>query len=372
MGNNKEINLARKGIEELIAYVPGKPVEEVAREYGISEIIKLASNENPLGTSPKAVAAMQQVINSVYMYPEGSSPALRERIAENYGIEKDMVIFGNGADNILLLIAQAFINEGDEVIIGDPTFSVYETTTKIMGGRVIKVPLKNFTYDLAGIKGKITEKTKIIYICNPNNPTGTIVYQDEIAQFMSAVPENCLVVFDEAYAEFAQKGNFPQTIQFVKDQRNVLIVRTFSKVYGLAGVRVGYAVGPRHLLQILNKVVEPFPVNKFAQAGALGALEDQEFLNEVLQVTEEGKKYLYQELTKMRMTYAPSFTNFVFVDLKRDAQEITQKLIERGIIIRPGHIWGLPTCARITIGTMSQNKKLIESLREIVKEYDKK
>ncbi|MCR6544097.1 histidinol-phosphate transaminase [Dehalobacterium formicoaceticum] len=368
MENKAEINLARKGIEKLIAYVPGKPVEEVAREYGITEIVKLASNENPLGTSPKALAAMQQILPSVYMYPEGSSPALRERIAANYGIESDMVIFGNGADNILLLIAQAFINEGDEVIIGDPTFSVYETTTRIMGGRVLKVPLKNFTYDLAGIKGKISEKTKIIYICNPNNPTGTIVYQDEVAEFMASVPENCIVVFDEAYAEFAQKTNFPQTIQLVKEQRNVLIVRTFSKVYGLAGVRVGYAVGPKHLLGVLNKVVEPFPVNKVAQAGALGALEDQEFLDEVMRVTEVGKKYLYQEFTKMKMTYAPTFTNFVLVDFKRDAEVITKKLLERGIIIRPGQIWQLPTCARITIGTMAQNEKLIAALKEIIKE----
>jgi len=361
-------NLARQGIDDLIAYVPGKPMEEVQKEYGLTEIIKLASNENPLGTSPKALLAMQQALGDTNLYPEGSSRKLREKVAAKYGINEDMVIFSNGADNILLLIAQGFISEGDEVIIGDPTFSVYETAVRIMGGKLIKVPLYNLTYDLSAIAKKITEKTKLIFICNPNNPTGTIVTEEEVAGFMDMVPTDCVVVFDEAYAEFVGEKSYPQTIKYVKAQRNVLIVRTLSKVFGLAGVRVGYAVGPEHMINILRKVVEPFPVNRIAQAGGLAALEDTEFLNKVLSVTEEGRQYLYQEFTKLGMKYTPSNTNFIFVDLGMDAQVVFKKLLERGVIIRPGNIWNLPNHARITIGTMEQNEKFIKALKEVVNE----
>lgn len=358
---------ARNGINELIAYVPGKPVEEVVKEYGVTEIIMLAANENPLGTSPKAKEMMQQMISNVYMYPEGSSFALREKIAANYGINDNMVILGNGADNILFMIAQAFVNQGDEVIIGDPTFSVYETTTLIMGGNVVKVPLKDFTYDLSALAERITDKTKLIFVCNPNNPTGTIVSEEEVAKFMDVVPKDCIVVFDEAYLEYVDSSDFPKTIKYVNEQRNVLIVRTLSKVYGLAGLRVGYAVGPEYLIHVLRKVVEPFPVNRMAQAGALGALDDNEFLETVLSVTKEGKEYLIKEFTKLGMAYAPSQTNFVFVDLGVDAQEVAKELLKEGIIIRPGNIWDLPTFARITIGTLKQNEKLIQALTKIIK-----
>lgn len=358
--------LARKGIDELIAYIPGKPMEEVQQEYGLTEIIKMASNENPVGTSPKAIEAMIQALRDTNLYPEGSSRKLRQRVAANFGIDENMVIFSNGADNILALIGQGFIDEGDEVIIGDPTFSVYETVTKIMGGKIIKVPLKEFTYDLTAIAQKITNKTKLIFICNPNNPTGTIVTEEETARFMELVPEHCVVVFDEAYAEFVGDKSYPQTIKYVKAQRNVLIVRTLSKLYGLAGIRVGYAIGPEQLMDILRKVVEPFPVNRLAQAGGLAALDDTEFLQKVVSLTEQGRQYLYQEFTKMGMAYALSNTNFILVNLGLDAQTVFKELLKKGIIIRPGNIWGLSTYARITIGTMEQNEKLIKALNEIV------
>lgn len=359
--------LARRGIDELIAYVPGKPMEEVQKEYGLTEIIKLASNENPLGTSPKALEAMQQALSGTNLYPEGSSRKLRQKVADKFGIHESMVIFSNGADNILLLIAQGFINEGDEVIIGDPTFSVYETATKIMGGHIVKVPLKNLTYDLAAIAEKITDKTKLIFVCNPNNPTGTLVTEEQVARLMEKVPEHCAVVFDEAYAEFVGDKDYPQTIQYVHGQRNVLIVRTLSKIFGLAGVRVGYAMGPEHMIEVLRKVTEPFPVNRLAQAGGLAALDDQEFLHKVLEVTAQGKQYLYQEFSKLGLSYAPSHTNFIFVDLGMDSQVVFKKLLEQGIIIRPGNIWDLPTYARITVGTMEQNEKFIKALTEVIK-----
>jgi len=365
MGDTTGTNLARHGINDLIAYVPGKPVEEVKREYGLSEIIKLASNENPLGTSPKALEAMKQAINDCCLYPEGSSIMLRQKVAASFGINEDMVIFGNGADNILLMIAQSFINEGEEVIIGDPTFSVYETVTRIMGGKVVKVPLQGYTHDLPSITEKINEKTKIVFVCNPNNPTGTIVTEEQVERFMDLVPSRCVVVFDEAYAEFVNQQHYPQTIKYIQEQKNVLLVRTFSKIFGLAGVRVGYAVGPKHLIDILRKVVEPFPVNRLAQAGALAALDDTEFVHKVLEVNQKGREYLYEQFSQLDMPYCPSQTNFIFVNLGMDSQYVFKKLLEKGIVIRPGNIWSLPDFARITIGTMEQNEKLIAALTEI-------
>ncbi|ATW27490.1 histidinol-phosphate transaminase [Candidatus Formimonas warabiya] len=360
--------LARRGIDGLAAYVPGKPVEEAIREYGLKEMIRLASNENPLGTSPKALEAMKQALDDAYLYPEGSSTELRRKVAATFGIEADMVIFGNGADNILLMIAQAFIDEDDEVIVGDPTFSVYETVTRIMGGRVVKVPLRDFTYDLSAIVRKITPQTKLIFVCNPNNPTGSLVTEKEVAQFMDQVPAHCVVVFDEAYAEFVQERNYPQTIRYIHHQKNVLMVRTLSKIFGLAGVRIGYALGPQKLINVLCKVAEPFPVNRVAQAGGLAALDDGEFVKRVLEVNEEGKHYLYEQFSQLGMSYVPSHTNFVFVHLGMDGKLAFQKLWEKGIVIRPGDIWNLPEFSRITIGTAEQNEKLVKALAMIKKE----
>jgi histidinol-phosphate aminotransferase len=239
-------------------------------EYGLDEIIRLAFNENPLGTSPKAAEAMKRAVDDIYMYPEGSSIMLRRKVAANFGINEDMVIFGNGADNILLLIAQAFVNEGEEIIIGDPTFSVYETVCTIMGGTIVKVPLKDFTYDLTAIFQKITEKTKLIFICNPNNPTGTIVTEEQVARFMEGVPSRCVVIFDEAYAEFAGEEIIPGRYHMCMKKEMCLMIRTLSKVFGLAGARVGYAIGPKHLMDIMRKVVEPFPVNRLGSGRGTG------------------------------------------------------------------------------------------------------
>lgn len=360
------IKLARSGIQVLKEYIPGKPIEEVKREYGLDEIIKMASNENPFGPSPKAVEAMIKAINNVNLYPEGSSLMLRQKIAGNFGINEDMVILANGADNVLGLIAQATVNEGDEVVMGDPTFAAYETRTRIMGGLPVKVPLKNFTYDLPAVAKKITSKTKLVFVCNPNNPTGTIVNREEVEDFMNAVPHECIVVFDEAYGEFVSPNIYPQTIKYIQDQRNVMMVRTFSKLFGLAGLRVGYAVGPKHLMSMLRKVVEPFPVNRLAQSGALAAIDDHEFSDKVLAENEKGKKYLYQQFSKMKMAYCPSYTNFIFVDLGMDGQLVFTKLLEQGIIIRPGGLWHYPQFARITIGTWDQNEKLIQALKKII------
>jgi len=365
MEEMKGTKLARRGINDLIEYIPGKPVEEVKKEYGLTQIIKLASNENPLGTSPKAIEAMKRAVEDAYIYPEGSSRSLRQRIASTYKIDEDMVILSNGADNILTIISHAFLNDGEEVIMGDPSFSVYETVTKIMGGVVIKVALTDFTYDLPSIAGRISDKTKLIFICNPNNPTGTIVTQEQVERFMESIPSHCIVIFDEAYAEFADKNSYPQTIKYVFDQRNVIIVRTFSKLYGLAGIRVGYAIAPKSLISTLRKVVEPFPVNRIAQAGALAAYDDADFIEKVLKVNEKGKKYLFAQLPQLGMTCVPTAANFILVNLGMDSKFVFQRLLEQGVVIRPGGIWGLPEYARITIGTQEDNEKLINALKNI-------
>lgn len=360
-------NLARYQLEQVPLDLPGKPMEMIQEEMGLKEVFSLAANENCLGTSPKALKAMKQAVDNSFKYPDRGSLLLRQKVASMLEIDDDMVLFANGADNIITLISLAFVNEGDEVIVGDPSFFVYDTVTQIMGGKLVKVPLRNFTYDLPGIVERITEKTKVVIVCNPNNPTGTIVTEEQVADFMEKVPPRCVVIFDQAYEEFVDEKRYPQTVKYIHENRNVLLVRTFSKLYGLAGARVGYAAGPKHLIEILRKVVEYFPVNRLAQAGALAALDDGEFVEKVLEVNKQGKKYLYQEFSKLDMTYIPSHTNFIFVNLGMDSQMVAKKLLEQGIFIASGYTWNLPEFARITIGKPETNKKLIQELKKLKK-----
>ena len=355
----------RKGILELAPYVPGKPIEEVQSEYGLSEVIKMASNENPLGPSPKALASIKREVRKAHLYPEGSCKALRREMSKRLGIEEEMVTFSNGVDNLLSMVANAFINEGDEIVMADPTFFVYTTVSKIMGGLPVYVKLKNGVHDLEAMSDVVNHKTKLIFICNPNNPTGTIVKRKGLDDFLSKLPEQSLLILDEAYIEFASDQNCPDGLQYIKEGHPVIALRTFSKLYGLAALRIGYALGCRELIAALNSVREPFPVSRVAQAGALAALADEPFKKKVLRNNERGKAYLYKEFGKMGLPYLPSHANFVLVDLKRDSQEIFKLLLQEGIIIRPGHLWNYPTCARITIGTAEENRRFIKALRKL-------
>lgn len=359
---------ARKGILELALYVPGKPVEEVQREYNLKEVAKLASNENPLGSSPKALEAIREELERVFMYPEGSSPALRAALAAKYGVDESQIVVGTGGDQVIAMVAEAFLNEGDEVIVPVPSFKTFETATVIMGGRLVGVPVNQETLglDLEAMLGAITDRTKIIFLCNPNNPTGTIVRRPEVEDFLSRVPARCLVVFDEAYFEYVDDPQYPDGIGYVKQEKNVVVIRTFSKVYGLAGLRIGYAVGPKAVIDILARVLPPFPANRLAQAGALAALSDDDFTREVLRVNQEGRAYLLDEFTKLGMVCAESHANFIFVDVKHDAAKLNTKLLPRGFILRPGGGWGRPTSFRVTIGTMEENRKLIAALKELI------
>ena len=355
---------SRKGILDIEPYVPGKPIEEVQAELGLSEIAKMASNENPLGPSPKAIAAMETELKNVNLYPEGSCTLLRREMSKRLSIDEDMITFSNGADNCILLVANAFINEGDEVLMADMTFFVYKTVTKIMGGELVYASLRDYVHDLESMKKKIGPRTKLVFVCNPNNPTGTIVRKNELDDFVSNLPENTILVLDEAYFEFVSDEDYPNSLDYIREGYNVISLRTLSKLYGIAGLRIGYAMGCKELIEALNRVREPFPVSRIAQAGALAALEDEEFKEKVLRNNDEGKDYLYEEFEKMGLPYTPSYTNFVFVDLGRDSGGIFESLLKEGVIIRPGHLWNYPTFARVTIGTMEENQKFIGALKK--------
>jgi histidinol-phosphate aminotransferase len=359
--------LARKGILKITSYVPGKSIEEVQKEFGAKRWIKLASNENLLGPSPKAVAAIRKELSNIYLYPEGPCTILRKALAKKFAIPERMVVISNGADNLILMIANAFVNEGEEVVMADPTFSVYTNVTQVMGGKPIKVKLKDFTHDLESMLKKINRKTKLVFICNPNNPTGTTVSLKAFNSFLSKIPKRVIVVLDEAYGDFVEETFYPNGLDYIKKGKQVIILRTFSKVYGLAGLRIGYALGRGDLVDCLYQVRDPFPVHRLAQVAAVAALDDEDHAIRSIQLVYEGRKYLYKELDRMGLSYVPSQANFVFVDFEKDSEEVFQALLRKGIIIRPGKVWGFPTFARVTIGRMGDNQRFIRALKKILR-----
>ncbi len=359
--------LFRKGIAEIKAYVPGKPIEDVMREFGLTEVVKLASNENPLGPSPKALEAMRGALDSLNIYPDGACLALTKKLADKLDVDPDGIVFGNGEDNIITLISKTFLNEGEEMIMADPSFSSFEISARAMGAKVIMVPVRpDFTTDLDAILEAVNDKTKLIYLCNPNNPTGTICTRDEVEKFLDKLPDHVVLVFDEAYKEFVDDPSYPEGLDYVRAGHNVLVSRTFSKVYGLAGIRVGYAIGHPELIGGMKRIREAFATNRLAQIGAIAALDDDEFLKKVTDVIREGREYLYQEFERMGLPYVKSHTNFMMVDTKKDIKQVFVDLQREGVIVRPAHIWNLPTWARVTVGTMEENRKFIEALEKVL------
>ena len=359
--------LTRKEILGLPSYIPGKGIEEAQREFGIKRWIKLASNENLLGPSPKAIRAIQKELPNIYLYPEGPCTVLRQALAQKFSLPKDRVVISNGTGNLMLMIATAFVKEGDEVLMADPTFLIYTNVTQIMGGRPIKVRLKDFTHDLSAMLKKISRKTKLVFVCNPNNPTGTIVNQKALDHFLSKLPERVILVLDEAYGDFVEDPEFPNGLDYIKKGRQVILLRTFSKVYGLAGLRIGFALGKEDLINCLYRVRDPFPVNRLAQVGAVAALSDRNHVKRSFQLVHQGRQYLYRELDKMGLFYVPSQANFVFIDFGRDSRKVYQALLREGIIIRPGYVWNYPTSARVTVGRMEDNQEFIKVLKKILK-----
>ncbi len=353
----------REEIKNLQPYKPGKPIEDVKREYGLNKVIKLASNENPLGCSPKVKDAIISTLNELAIYPDGNATDLKEMLASTLGVDVTEILPSSGSDEMIDMIAKTYINKDDEIIMADITFPRYIQTTEMMGGTPIIVPLKNFTFDLKGILSKITSKTKIIWICNPNNPTGTMVTEKEFVNFLSKVPSNILVISDEAYREYVTRDDYPHnTIELLKKYPNLLIMRTFSKAYGLAGTRVAYTVGNKEILENINKVRGPFNVNILAQSAAMTAIKDTEFLQKSYDVNLEGKNYLYSEFDKLGLYYPPSETNHIFVNAGKNGQEVFIEMQKRGVIIRPM----AGDFIRVSIGTMEENKLFIEKLKEVL------
>lgn len=357
---------ANRQLRHLAVYEPGKPIEETARELGIAPdgIIKLASNENALGPSPKALAAMHSALESAQLYPEGSGLYLREAIAERLRVRPGEVILGNGSNEIIELVGHAFLNRGDEVIIPEYSFIAYKLIAQLFDARTIETRTIEFGADLDAVLDAITSQAKLVFIANPNNPTGSLISAGKIDNFLARVPEQVLVVLDEAYHEFLTDP--PDTLRYVRDGRNVVVLRTFSKIHGLASLRIGYGIARADIIEVLKKTRQPFNVNGIGQIGALAALKDDEFLRQSRRMVDLGRTYLEDQLRAMKLKFSPSAGNFVFVHVG-DGTAVFKKLLGMKIIIRPLRGYNLPEWVRITVGTMEQNEQCIAALKKILR-----
>lgn len=359
-------NYANRQLRDLEVYEPGKPIEDVARELGLKphEIIKLASNENPLGPSPKALAAMRDALDRAHFYPDGGGYYLREAIAEKTGLKRENVILGNGSNEIIELIGHAFLRPGDEVITAKHAFVVYKLMATLFDAHTVEIDDPGFTHDLTAMASAVTEHTREIFIANPNNPTGTLVRQNEIDRFMERVPESVIVVFDEAYFEFLEEPL--DTLKFIcEGRKNVIVLRTFSKIQGLASLRIGYGLGSSELIGVLQKTRQPFNANGIAQAGALAGLRDEEHQRKTRALTIEGRDFLQREFAALDLEFVPSHANFVLVNVG-DGTAVFKKLLALGIIVRAMASYKLPGWIRVSVGTMEQNRRFIAALRELL------
>jgi len=360
----------RSCLELIKPYQPGKPVDEVERELGLKGVIKMASNENPAGPSSKAVEVMKRHAEKMHVYPDGNCYYLKRATAEKLGVKPEQLVFGNGSDELLSFLTLAYINPGDEAVMVTPSFSEYVFAMRLMGGEIKKVPLEEdtFEYNLDNVLEQVNEKTKLIFLCSPNNPSGTVIKKGELDRFLEKLPEKVLVVMDQAYLEFATDPDHPDGVEYVKKGMPVVALRTFSKIYGLAGLRIGYGVAPEEVAADINRVREPFNVNAMAQAAALEALNDEEHLKKSRQLVNESRKHLTEGFAGLGVKPVPDQANFCFVDIKVDSREAFQALLKQGVIVRTGDIFGFPTYLRITYGTIEQNNKLIEALKNVLNE----
>lgn len=359
--------LARRNVLSISPYVSGKPIDEVKREFHIEQVIKLASNENCLGPSPKALKAMMDALGECHIYPDGACYRLKQALASHWGMDAGHFLIGNGSDEILKLIGEAFLHEDEEVVFGWPSFSEYAFVANLMGATLRKIPLEHHTLNLDAIARAISPKTKLVFLCNPNNPTGTIVRKEEVGRFLDRVPEDVIVILDEAYAEYVEDTEYPVSRELIEEGHNVVALRTFSKIYGLAGLRVGYAMADPSLVEVINRVREPFNVNSLAQVGAVAALDDTEHLEASRRVVKEGKRQLYEAFRLLEIPYVPSFSNFILLDVSRDADEAFRFLLQKGIVVRPTTSFGLPTHIRVTVGREEENETFIQGLREFLR-----
>lgn len=349
-------------IQSLTPYVPGKPIEELQRELGLDRVIKLASNENPIGPSSRALAALVGATDNLHRYPDGGGHRLRQVLAERWKVSSEQIILGNGSDELLGLLARAFLAPGDDAVMADHTFVIYRMEVTAAHGNPIVVPLTNWTHDLDAMAKAVTPRTRLLFVCNPNNPTGTMVSAEEVERLMASVPSDVVVVFDEAYFEYVRDPRFPDTIAYVRDGRNVVVLRTFSKIYGLAGLRIGYGITTPEIAGILNRIRPPFNANSLAQRAAAAALGDEEHVARSRSVNAEGMAQVSQGLEALGLTPIPSQTNFLYFDVGRDGRQVFEALLREGIIVR--HIEG--TMLRVTIGLADENAAFLQALRKVL------
>jgi histidinol-phosphate aminotransferase len=359
-------SLANEHILGIAPYEPGKPLEELEREQGIPDAIKLASNENPLPPSDRVQQAIIAQLTHLNRYPDGSGFYLRQAVAKKYGFTPDHIVLGNGSHDLIELAVRSFMRPGDEAVVPHPSFVVYPMIVQAVGGIRVMVMLRDYRMDLEAMARAITPHTKVVFVANPNNPTATIVTAEEVEHFMSRVPERTIVVFDEAYIEFAMGPDFPNTLDLIRQGRKVIVLRTFSKAASLAGLRIGYAVADPDAIALMNRIRQPFNVNSLGQAAALAALDDETHVVECVRMNEAGKAFLYEEFRALGVKYVPSRANFILVDAGRNASDIYQKLLHEGVIVRPMTPFGMETALRITIGTPEENRRLVKGLRAVL------
>jgi len=352
----------RDVLKGISPYVPGKPISDVQRELGLTEVIKLASNENPFGCSKNVEKVLKDFLSDIALYPDGNATVLREKLAAKHGLKPEQFIFGAGSNEIITFIAQVFLNPGDESIYADPSFTWYDTAVKMSGANPVTIPLKDYSHDLDAMKNAVSDRTKIIWICNPNNPTGTIVTTQQLDNFLESVPGNIVIVLDEAYYEYARGDVYPETVPLLEKYPNLIILRTFSKAYGLASLRVGYGMASGEIVSYLNRIRPPFNINTLAQMAAAAALDDQDFVQNTVTETRKGLNFLYNAFDEMNLHYVKSYTNFIWVETCLPSKELFDKLLRKGVIIRPF----MGNWVRITVGTNEENNKLISAMKEVL------
>ncbi len=360
--------LARPGVQKLSPYVPGKPVEELAREFGLQaqDIVKLASNENPMGPSPAVKAAIEAALPELTRYPDGNGFSLKQALAERLGVATDGITLGNGSNDILELVTRAFVGPEHEVIFSDHAFAVYPIVTQAVGAKAVSVPAKNWGHDLVAMAAAITDSTRLIFIANPNNPTGTWIERAELEAFLAKVPERVIVVLDEAYTEYVETDDVPNGMDYLSQYSNLLVSRTFSKAYGLAALRVGYGVSCPAIADTLNRVRQPFNVNALALAAALAALLDEPYLIESRRLNRVGMQQLEDGCAAMGLSWVPSRGNFLAIDLGREAAPVFQALLREGVIVRPVANYGMPNHLRVTVGLPEENQRFLDALKLVM------
>ncbi|TRZ95816.1 histidinol-phosphate transaminase [bacterium] len=359
------MNLVRKDITNISPYLPGKPIEETKRELGLRDIIKLASNENAFGPSPKAIEAIKKNLFKLNRYPDSQSFYLKKKLAKSLGLDSSNIVMGNGSDELIDVLIKTFVEPEENIVTSDTTFLEYEIIARINGRKIITVPMKYFKYDLVAIRKKINQNTKMVFISNPNNPTGTYVSRYELEDFLRDLPEKVILVLDEAYDNFIDVDDFPNSLGYLRN-KNVIVMKTFSKTYGLAGLRVGYCLGRPEFTTYMERVRQPFNVNLLAQAAAAAALDDKKFLRKTREKILIGKNYIYDSLNKLGIAYVPSVANFVLINTGRDTVAVFKDMLKFGVIVRDMKQYGLKNFIRVTIGNKQENERFVRVFKKIL------